>query len=175
VSFKIDKSLSFYLYGVRPPPKVDTKDTATAKSGITTLDRVAVSDKKMKMIYIKWGKVGPVRLGNSAESDNEREGHNGKTAEHQQCLRWPRAAPVQAHFGRGFRSLAVAQRYRWTLDHPPRWMSRTFGPGHLWVSPTWPWCRDLMARAIKEELGLNHRLVYGEKKLEPKESPWLFP
>jgi hypothetical protein len=56
-----------------PPPRVDTKDAATAESGITTLDRVAVSDKKMKMIYIKWGKVGPIRLGDSAAPDNKSE------------------------------------------------------------------------------------------------------
>jgi hypothetical protein len=54
--------------------RVDIRDAAIAGSGVTTLDRVAVSDKKMKMIYIKWGKVGPVRLGNSAAPDNKSEG-----------------------------------------------------------------------------------------------------
>jgi hypothetical protein len=29
-----------------PPPKVDTKDTAIAASGVATLDRIAVSDRK---------------------------------------------------------------------------------------------------------------------------------
>ena len=57
-----------------PPPRVDTKESVTAESGVTTLDRVAVSNKKMKMIYIKWGKVGPVRLGNSVAPDNESGG-----------------------------------------------------------------------------------------------------
>jgi hypothetical protein len=39
-----------------PPPRVDTKDTVIAESGVATLDRVAVSDKKKGMIYIKVGK-----------------------------------------------------------------------------------------------------------------------
>ena len=39
-----------------PPPRVDTKDTAIAESGIATLDWVTVSDRKKGMIYIKWGR-----------------------------------------------------------------------------------------------------------------------
>ena len=35
--------------------RVDTRDAAIAESGVTTLDRVAVSDKKKGMIYIKVG------------------------------------------------------------------------------------------------------------------------
>jgi hypothetical protein len=46
LSFEIDKSLLFFLTASVPPPRVDTKDTATAESGVATLDRVAVSDKK---------------------------------------------------------------------------------------------------------------------------------
>jgi hypothetical protein len=56
LSFKIDISLSFFLTESAPPPRVDTRDAAIAKSGVATLDRVAVSDKKMKMMYITWGR-----------------------------------------------------------------------------------------------------------------------
>jgi hypothetical protein len=49
---EIDRS-SIPLPESAPPPRVDTKDTAIAESGVATLDRVAVSDRKMKMIYIK--------------------------------------------------------------------------------------------------------------------------
>ena len=76
--------LSFYLYPLKPTlrmpmacsaprlrrglkgvpsgpffsSRINTKDTAIAESGVTTLDRVAVSDKKRGMIYIKV-KKGP--------------------------------------------------------------------------------------------------------------------
>ena len=73
LSFKIDISVSLFLLKSPPPPRVDTTATAIAESGVATLDRVAVSDKKMKMMYIKWGKVEPVRLCNSAEPDDESE------------------------------------------------------------------------------------------------------
>ena len=91
-----------------------------------------------------------------AEPDGEREGWNGKATEHQQCLRWPRTACVQAHLGCGFRSPAVARERHRTLDHPPRRMSGTFGSGHLSVSPKWPWRRYLVARVAKGELWLSH-------------------
>jgi hypothetical protein len=35
-----------------PPPRVDTNDTAIAESGVATLDRVAVSDRKKGRMYI---------------------------------------------------------------------------------------------------------------------------
>jgi len=38
--------LDFSLAEQAPPPRVDTRDAATAESVVTTLDRVAVSNKK---------------------------------------------------------------------------------------------------------------------------------
>ena len=52
---EIDRS-SKSLPESAPPPRVDTKDTAIAESGVATLDRVAVSGRKRGMIYIKWGR-----------------------------------------------------------------------------------------------------------------------
>jgi hypothetical protein len=48
---EIDRS-SIPLPESAPPPRVDTKDTATAESGVATLDRVAVSAMGKGRIYI---------------------------------------------------------------------------------------------------------------------------
>jgi hypothetical protein len=53
LSFNINISLSFFLAEQAPLPRVDTRDAAIAESGVATLDRVAVSDKRRGMIYIK--------------------------------------------------------------------------------------------------------------------------
>jgi hypothetical protein len=50
---EIERSSIFPFTESAPPPRVDIKDTATAESGVTTLDRVTVSDRKKGMIYIK--------------------------------------------------------------------------------------------------------------------------
>jgi hypothetical protein len=53
-AFKIDLSLSFSLTASAPPPRVNTRDAAIAESGVTTLDRVTVSDIKKGRMYISF-------------------------------------------------------------------------------------------------------------------------
>jgi hypothetical protein len=53
---EIDRSSISPLTESAPPPRVDTKDTAISDSGVTTLDRVTISDMKKGIIYIKWGR-----------------------------------------------------------------------------------------------------------------------
>lgn len=56
ISFEIDTSLLFRLTESAPPPRVASRDTAIATSVVTTLGRVAVSDKKRGGIYITLGR-----------------------------------------------------------------------------------------------------------------------
>jgi hypothetical protein len=55
-SLKFEIDISLLSVGETLLHSIDTRDAASAISRVTTLGQVAVSGRKMKMIYIKWGR-----------------------------------------------------------------------------------------------------------------------